>query len=59
MQCELCGGEVILNVQDFVIREEPTPYKDTTLVSYLAHKACHDQSDALKNTHWSFTWRPQ
>lgn len=57
MTCDLCGGAIVLNVQDFVIREEPTNYRDTTLVSYLAHKACHETNEAMRATHWSFAWR--
>jgi len=58
MQCDLCGGRITLNRDDFVIREDPTPYRDTTLVTYAAHRACHDLSEAKQQAqHWSFTWR--
>ncbi len=59
MTCDLCGGKIILNVQDFVLREEPTAYREATLVTYAAHKGCHDAHEAATQQHWSFTWRPQ
>lgn len=61
MQCDHCGGRIVLNRQDFVIREEPTNYRDTTLVTYAAHKTCHDAFEAAAQwqQHWSFTWSPQ
>lgn len=60
MQCDLCGGVIKLNHDDFVIREEPLPERDTTLVTYAAHQACHELSEATaqRPSHWSFLWKP-
>lgn len=58
MQCDLCGGVIRTNHDDWVMREEATPYRDTTLVTYAAHKACHELSEATaQRPHWSFLWK--
>lgn len=60
MQCDLCGGVIHTNRDDWVMREEPTSYRDTTLVTYAAHQACHELKEATtqQSSHWSFLWKP-